>query len=109
MSRSRQTARPGRIFRWYCQKTLPPADTCSWCGPAPAAFQSQRTVSWLSMSDRDLGITDAPNKVMPQFSSFLFVYGTLRRASEQLMAGFLRRHGRFEALAKAPGRLYDLG
>jgi gamma-glutamylcyclotransferase (GGCT)/AIG2-like uncharacterized protein YtfP len=46
---------------------------------------------------------------MGEPSRYLFVYGTLRRDSAHPMARFLEQHGRFVALAKTPGRLYDLG
>ncbi len=39
----------------------------------------------------------------------LFVYGTLRRQSQQGMARYLERYGRFVGAAQTAGRLYDLG
>jgi gamma-glutamylcyclotransferase (GGCT)/AIG2-like uncharacterized protein YtfP len=41
-------------------------------------------------------------------STYLFVYGTLRRASGHA-AQFLTARGRLVGAASAPGRLYDLG
>jgi gamma-glutamylcyclotransferase (GGCT)/AIG2-like uncharacterized protein YtfP len=40
---------------------------------------------------------------------YLFVYGSLRRASGHPMAEFLTARGRFVGAASAPGRLYHLG
>ena len=42
-------------------------------------------------------------------SPYLFVYGSLRRASGHPMAEFLIARSRFMGAASAPGRLYDLG
>jgi gamma-glutamylcyclotransferase (GGCT)/AIG2-like uncharacterized protein YtfP len=39
----------------------------------------------------------------------LFVYGTLRRGSENQFARLLAEQGHFMGLARVPGRLYDLG
>jgi gamma-glutamylcyclotransferase (GGCT)/AIG2-like uncharacterized protein YtfP len=46
---------------------------------------------------------------MSSRSSYLFVYGTLRRASKHPMAHYLDRHARWLGPATVPGRLYDLG
>jgi gamma-glutamylcyclotransferase (GGCT)/AIG2-like uncharacterized protein YtfP len=46
---------------------------------------------------------------MSSLSPHLFVYGTLRRASEHPMARYLDHHARWLGLATVPGRLYDLG
>jgi gamma-glutamylcyclotransferase (GGCT)/AIG2-like uncharacterized protein YtfP len=40
---------------------------------------------------------------------YLFVYGTLRRASTHPMARFLAERATYLGKARAPGRLYDLG
>ncbi len=39
----------------------------------------------------------------------LFVYGTLRRGSENQFARQLAEQGRFIGVARVPGRLYNLG
>ena len=39
----------------------------------------------------------------------LFVYGTLRRGSENQFARLLAEQGRYIGVARVPGRLYDLG
>jgi gamma-glutamylcyclotransferase (GGCT)/AIG2-like uncharacterized protein YtfP len=42
-------------------------------------------------------------------STYLFVYGTLCRASGHAMADYVVRRGRFLGPGRVPGRLYDLG
>lgn len=42
-------------------------------------------------------------------TSYLFVYGTLRRASGHPMARFLAERARFVGEAKTRGKLYELG
>jgi gamma-glutamylcyclotransferase (GGCT)/AIG2-like uncharacterized protein YtfP len=44
-----------------------------------------------------------------RFLSHLFVYGTLRRGSENQFARLLAERGHFVGVARVPGRLYDLG
>jgi gamma-glutamylcyclotransferase (GGCT)/AIG2-like uncharacterized protein YtfP len=45
----------------------------------------------------------------PAAISCLFVYGTLRRASQHAMAKYLAARSAWLGLARMPGRLYDLG
>jgi gamma-glutamylcyclotransferase (GGCT)/AIG2-like uncharacterized protein YtfP len=40
---------------------------------------------------------------------YLFVYGTLRRGSQNEFARLLAEQGDFVSLARVPGRLYDFG
>jgi gamma-glutamylcyclotransferase (GGCT)/AIG2-like uncharacterized protein YtfP len=42
-------------------------------------------------------------------ADYLFVYGTLRRASPHPMARLLERRGRFLGESRVPGKLFDLG
>jgi gamma-glutamylcyclotransferase (GGCT)/AIG2-like uncharacterized protein YtfP len=45
----------------------------------------------------------------PSMTTYLFVYGTLRRRSRHSMARRLEAAARFVGAAKIPARLYDLG
>ena len=45
----------------------------------------------------------------PAEGTYLFVYGTLRAASDHRMSKVLERHGDFVSRGRVPGVLYDLG